>query len=618
MKKILSIGMVRGIIGQIIGTAAGVGLVALIQALQGMPFKGEPAMVVGAVMGALSFLIALGAFSDWFDMAKGEEVTEAEDVEGETGGRRYWGYSFDHKVIGVQYGFLSLFLLAVGGSFALVFRVQLAKVTPMFLSLTMFNTLVGLHGMILIGSILLGISAISNYMIPLLVGARDMAFPRLNAFGFWAAVPGALILVSSLFLGGFETGWTGYPPLSVRGPMGVDMFFVGVWFIGWSSILGALNLVATTLRLRTRSMGLFQMPILVWSVLATSIIALTATQMIGLSFQLVLFERLLKMGFFEPAQGGNPILFQHLFWFYSHPAVYVFILPGLGVISELLPVFVRKPLFGYRWVALSSMGIALTGFLVWGHHMFAAGIEDYLRVPFMYSTLLVAVPTGVKFFSWVATMWQGRMRLMSPMYFVLGGIVVFLLGGITGPIAGTVPTDLHVEDTYYIVGHFHATMFGGYIFPLFAAIYFWFPKITGRRMSERLGKWQFWLLFVGFGAMSLAQMDIGFLGMRRRIADYDLALGYQPGHIIITIAGFVVAASVLIFFINLYRSARWGEIAVGNVWESRSPEWMIPSPTPLHNYDTELVVTGDPYDYALEGSTFITFEKPAAAPIPAD
>ena len=267
----------------------------------------------------------------------------------------------------------------------------------------------------LIVSILLGTAAIGNYLVPLMIGAKDMAFPRLNAFAYWLAVPAAVLLVLSMPLGGFETGWTGYPPLSVRGPMGIQMFFLGVFFAGWSSILGALNLVATVIRERTPGMNLFRMPILVWGVFATSLMAMTATQLIGLSFQLVLFERLLGMPFFDPAGGGNPLLFQHLFWFYSHPAVYIFILPGLGVISELLPVFVRKPLFGYRWVAMSSMGIALTGFLVWGHHMFAAGIEDYLRVPFMYSTLLVAVPTGVKFFSWVATMWQGKLTFPTPM-----------------------------------------------------------------------------------------------------------------------------------------------------------------------------------------------------------
>jgi cytochrome c oxidase subunit 1 len=617
MKKVLSIGMVRGILGQLLGTLLGFGLVAAIQALSGSPFKVEPAWVVGCFTGGLGFMIGLGAFRDWYRMAMGEDVEEPEEVTGPIGAKRFWSISYDHKVIGIQYGFLSLFLLAVGGSFALVFRVELAQTGLQFLSFNLFNTLVGLHGMVLISSILMGIAAISNYIIPLLIGARDMAFPRLNAFSFWVAVPGALILVFSLALGGFETGWTGYAPLSIRGPMGVDMFFLGVWFVGWSSILGALNLITTIIRMRATGMTAFRMPILGWSVLATSLMALNATQLIGLAFQLSLFERLLGMGFFDPAQGGNPILYQHLFWFYSHPAVYIFILPGLGVVSELLPVFVRKPLFGYKWVAMSSMGIALVGFLVWAHHMFAAGMEEYLRVPFMYSTLLVAVPTGVKFFSWVATIWQGRMRFQTPMLFLIGAIVIFLIGGLTRPIAGTVSTDLHVTDTYYIVGHFHATMFGGYVFPFFAALYYWFPKITGRRMGERMGKWQFWLLFLGFMTMDLGQMRIGLLGMRRRIADYDPALNFQGTNLIITLAGFAVALSVLLLFINLYRSARSGEVVTGNLWESRSPEWQIPSPTPAHNYEGTVVVTGEPYDYGLESAPSYVQVQPIGAAAPA-
>jgi cytochrome c oxidase subunit 1 len=315
------------------------------------------------------------------------------------------------------------------------------------------------------------------------------------------------------------------------------------------------------------------------------------------------------MGFFDPAKGGNPILFQHLFWFYSHPAVYVFVLPGLGIISELLPVFARKPLYGYKWVAISSFGIALIGFLVWGHHMFASGMAEYLRVPFMYSTLLVAVPTGVKFFSWLGTLWRGKIVYPVPMLFVLAGIVVFLLGGLTGPPNATVATDLHLTDTYFIVGHFHDTMFGGYIFPFFAAIYYWFPKMTGRRLNEKMGKLQFWLMAPTFIILSLFMMRVGLLGMRRRIADYDPALGFQNYQIAMTIAGFLIALGVLVFFINVYRTLKNGEVATGNIWNSRSPEWQVPSPMPVHNYDKPFEVVGEPYDYGLPGSVFVKFQE---------
>jgi cytochrome c oxidase subunit 1 len=319
------------------------------------------------------------------------------------------------------------------------------------------------------------------------------------------------------------------------------------------------------------------------------------------------------MGFFDPAQGGNPILFQHLFWFYSHPAVYIFVLPGLGIISELLPVFSRKPLFGYKWVALSSMAIALAGFLVWAHHMFTSGMASFLRVPFMFSTLLVAVPTGVKFFSWIATIWGGKLTFPAPMLFVLGALSVFLIGGLSGPPNGIVTTDLFLHDTYWIVGHFHATMFGGFVFPFFAALYYWFPKITGRMYNERLGQIHFWLMTPAFWVQSLGQMRVGLLGMRRRIVDYDVALGIEGGQLAVTIAGLVIGLSVLIMLANLIYSARRGRVAERNPWNSRSPEWQIPSPVPEVNYPDGLQVIGEPYDYGLADSRYVNLQVAAAA-----
>ncbi len=614
MTKLYRIGLVRGLIWQAVGTAVGFGLFTALRAVLGLAFKAEPAWVFGMMFGAIAFLVGLGAFTDWFRWAKGEATPEPEEVQDPPGALRFFGISFDHKVIGIQYVANSLLLLVVGGLFALIFRVELARAGMQFLSFLWFNTFIGLHGIVLIGSMLLGGAAIGNYTVPLLIGARDMAFPRLNAFAFWLSVPAVVLILLSMPLGGFETGWTGYPPLSARGPMGIQAFFAGVWILGWSSVLGGLNLIATILRMRAPGMKMFRMPILAWAVLATSIITLTATQLIGMSFQLVMFERLLGMPFFEPARGGNPILFQHLFWFYSHPAVYVFVLPGFGVISELLPVFARKPLFGYKWIALSSLGIAIVGFLVWAHHMFTAGMEEYLRVPFMYSTLLVAVPTGVKVFSWTATLWAGRLRFATPMLFVTGALVIFLTGGLTGPPLGVVASDLQLHDTYFVVGHFHSTMFGGYVFPFFAALYYWFPKATGRKMNEGLGKLHFWLMFPSFLVMSLGQMWVGLHGMRRRIADYDPALGIETAQLVVTIAGFLIALSILVYLYNLVTSLRRGEVAVGNVWGSRSPEWQIPSPAPAHNYPAPLQVVGEPYDYGLEGSRYVEIGSGKAVP----
>jgi cytochrome c oxidase subunit 1 len=614
MRKFFSLGLVRGLIYQIIFTAVGAIFVSLIRAGMGLNYWAvdevnfgftEPAWVVGAIFGVIAFILGSGVVNDWLKWAKGKSTPEHR--EDPPGWEKYFYGSLDHKVIGVQYTVTALTLICVAGIFALIFRTELAQSGLDILSLKEYNTLMSLHGIMMIIGILLGIAGLMNYLVPILVGASDMAFPRLNAFAFWLAPPAAVLLLSSLALGGFDTGWTGYPPLSARAPVGMQMFFLGVYTAGWSSILGALNIIATVIRFRAKGMTAFRLPIFVWAAVATSIISLTATQLIGFSFQLVMLQRLFGMGFFDPTKGGNPILFQHLFWFYSHPAVYVFVLPGLGMISELLPVFARKPLFGYRWIAVSSMAIALVGFLVWAHHMFTSGMNEYLRVPFMYSTLLVSVPTGVKFFSWVATLWKGKIRTPTPMLFILGAIIIFLMGGLTGPPNATVATDLHLHDTYFIVGHFHDTMFGGFVFPFFAGLYYWFPKVTGKRLSEKLGKVHFWLMAPAFIVLTLLMMRVGLLGMRRRIADYDPALGFDRLHLIMTICGFLIAISVLIFIYNVIVTLRKGEKATGNVWESRSPEWLVPSPMPVHNFEKPIEVVGDPYDYGLPDSTYVKF-----------
>jgi cytochrome c oxidase subunit 1 len=632
--KIGSIGLVRGLIWYVVGAIVGMLLVTLIRLVLGLPIWTpatfgftEPAWVVGALVGFMAFMVATGVTNDWFKWSRGEQTGPHPHDAFASGWARYLSVSYDHKAIGIQYGVTSLIMLSIAGLFALTFRTELASPGMQLLQLNTYNTIMSLHGIVMIFGILLGVAAMSNYLVPLMIGANDMAFPRLNALAYWFNVPAGIILLSSLFLGGFDTGWTGYPPLSTRAPLGMQMFFLGVYVFGFSSILGSLNIIATIIRMRAKGMNYFRMPIFVWASFATSIISLTATQLIALAFQLVMFERLFGMSFFNPDMGGDPILFQHLFWFYSHPAVYVFILTGLGVISELLPVFVRKPLYGYRWVALSSFGIALVGFLVWAHHMFTSGMASYLRVPFMYSTLLVAVPTGVKFFSWVATIWQGKISFESPSLFVLGAISIFLLGGLSGPPNGTVSTDLHLQDTYWIVGHFHATMFGGFVFPFFAAIYYWFPKYTGRMYNEKLGKLHFYLMLPAFYVQSLGQMQVGLLGMRRRIADYDPTLGIQFSQLLITIAGFVIGISVLIAIVNIIYSAMRGPVAEANPWRSRSPEFQLPSPIPVHNFDEPLEVVGEPYDYGLAGSAYVNIDKqryvepkavpPADAPTPA-
>ncbi len=613
--RILSLGLVRGLLAGLAGFAAGAGVTVLARAVWGLPaWRAAPAAAVGTLTGLVAYLLAAGVFTDWIAWARGAQASDPRHGPAHgPGWTRYFNPDPSHKVIGIQYTVASLVLFVIAGIMALLMRLELTRPGLQVLSPQTYNTAVGLHGIVMIAAILVGIAGPINYLVPLMIGARDMAFPRLNALSFWLVPPGALLVVTSLFTGGFNTGWTGYPPLGARDPLGAQFFYSGVFLVGLSSILGAINFLTTIFRMRAPGMTFFRLPIFVWATLATALISLTATQFIAMAFLMVVLERLLGMGFFDPAKGGNPILFQHVFWFYSHPAVYVFVLPGLGIISELLPVFARKPLFGYKWVALSSVAIAVMGFFVWGHHMFTAGLERPLVVPFMITTLLVAVPTGVKFFSWLATLWEGRLSFETPMLFVLGAIVIFLVGGLTGMPNGIVPTDLALQDTWWVVAHLHHTMYGGFVFPFLAAVYFWFPKVTGRMYSERLGKWHFWLMLVGVFLTTLPQFRIGLLGMRRRVADYDAALGFEPAQLGTTVGGLLVGLGTLLFLINLVRSARRGPLAAPNPWRSRSPEWQLSSPPPEENYAAPPAVVGGPYDYGVAGSAYVRLaERPAS------
>ncbi|MEM7126470.1 MAG: cbb3-type cytochrome c oxidase subunit I [Chloroflexota bacterium] len=641
---LMSLGITRGLVGQVLGTVLGFVIIMIARVWMGYEevWYAEGAWALGSFFGALGFLIGVGALNGWTDWMVGRFPPIVHGPpKGKPAWTRYFGVDYNHKVIGVQYGVTSLFLLMLGGGFAVIFRTELARSGLQFLEPGLYNTLIGMHGWTALAAILLGVGAMANYLVPLMVGADDMAFPRLNAFAFWINIPAAVLLVGSLFLR-WDAGWTLYPPLSTMGTVGYQLAFYAVYLIGVSSILGSINIIVTMLLMRPPGMSLFRMPIFCWAMLATSLLQLTATQVIGQSMLMLSVERALGMGFFNPASGdasgfpgGDPILFEHLFWFYSHPAVYIFVLPGLGIISEILPVFARKPLFGYRWIAMSSMAIALVGFLVWGHHMFTSGFSEYLRIPFMISTMLVGVPTGVKFFSWLGTLWGGKISFETPMLFTLGAISVFLIGGLSGPVLATVSTDMHLHDSYFVVGHFHATIFGGFVFPFVAAIYFWYPKITGRMYNEALGKIHFYIMTPAFWVMSIGQMTVGVMGMRRRIADYEQSLGgmvndpivatqdgtqvvlnaglgaVEVGHIAITIAGFAIAFSILLMVYNLFNSLDLGEVAGNNPWRSRSPEWQIPSPIPEHSYPVPIQVVGEPYDYGLAGSTYVMVPSPA-------
>lgn len=607
--------LVWGLVGQVTAFFIGNGLVNGIRALAGLEtgLLNEPAVVFGAIVSIFGSLLGAGVLTDWLLWIGGHKTTLRHGApEGKPEWFRYFTVDVNHKVIGIQYGVTSILVLFVGGIFAIIFRLELTQPGMQFLNFDQYNTFFSAHGIVMIASILLGVGAMSNYLVPLMIGASDMAFPRLNAFSYWIGVPSVVLILAGMALGGWDTGWVAYSPLALRAPLGVQLFLLGFYMNGFSSIASAINIIVTTFTMRAKGMSLFRMPIFVWGALAAALIQFTATQTVGVALSMTIAERVLGLTFFDPAGGGDPLLYQHIFWFYSHPVVYVFVLPGLGIISELLPVFSRKPLFGYRWIALSSLGIALVGFLVWAHHMFVAGMSDTLRIVFMMSTMFVAIPTGVKFFSWVATIWEGKLSFETPMLFVLGAISVFLIGGVTGPILGTIPTDMHLHDSYWVVGHFHATMFGGFIFPFCAALYYWYPKITGHMYKESLGKLHFWLMVPGFWVMSFGQMSMGIMGMRRRIADYDPALGVSNTQILVTLTALVIGWSLLIMVYNFIASARTEPVADTNPWRSRSPEWQTPTPIPEFNYDTPFEVVGDPYDYGLASSQYVNM-APAAA-----
>lgn len=598
-----------GYFGQLVGYLVGFLLVPLF----GGTYGSEAAITLGAIFSVVGFLIGSGVTSDWLKWIGGEKTHLHHGApEGEPEWMRYFSIDVNHKVIGIQYAVTAVVVLLVGGLLAIIFRLELAFPGLQLINEEQYNTMFSAHGIIMIASILLGVGALLNYLVPVMIGASDMAFPRLNAFSYWVGIPSATLIMVGMFVdGGWDTGWVGYPPLSSNyTTAGVLLFVLGFYFNGFASIASAINVLVTVGMMRAKGMTLWRMPIFVWTAIATSLIQFGVTQTVGVALMMVVAQRVVGMPFFDAtyvgvSPAGDPVLYQHLFWFYSHPVVYVFVLPGLGIISELLPVFSRKPLFGYKWVALSSLGIALVGFIVWAHHMFTSGMADSLRYVFMISTMLVGVPTGVKFFSWLGTLWGGKISFPTPMLFTLGAISVFLIGGVTGPILATVPTDMHLHDSYWVVGHFHATMFGGYIFPFFAAIYYWYPKITGRMYNETLGKLHFWLMVPGFWVMSLGQMRTGLLGMRRRIADYDPLLGVDGTQALVTISALVIGWSVLIMIYNLVASARAPELAQENPWKSRSPEWIAPTPLPEFNFDRPIEVIGEPYDYGLADANYI-------------
>ena len=485
---------------------------------------GEAILTLSLFTVPIAFLVGIGGFDYWVYWAIGRP-TRPEDHSGHGAysWRDYFRINTDHKVIGIQYIVTSFFFLLVGGLLAMLMRAQLAQPGAQFVDANTYNGLFSVHASLLIFLFVIPVFAgLANFVIPLMIGAPDMAFPRLNALSYWLLpLAGAMMLLSFLAPGGaFADGWTAYTPLSTDSPVGQMFFSVGVQFAGASSIVTALNFLVTIITMRAPGMSFFRLPLLVWANFSTSLLVVIATPFIAASQFFVLLDRALGFNFFNPGKGGDVLMYQHVFWFYSHPAVYIMMLPGFGIISEVIAVKSRKPIFGYRMMAFSLLAIVVLGFTVWAHHMFTSGMAAWIRIPMAITTAIIAVPTGIKIFSWLATLWRGVLHLDTPMLFALGFITTFTLGGISGVMLAMVPFDIHVSSTYFIVAHIHYVLFGGSLMTIFAGVYYWFPKMTGRMYDERLGKWHFWTTFIFFNLTFAPMHILGMEGMPRRVATY--------------------------------------------------------------------------------------------------
>lgn len=508
-----------------------------------------------------------------------------------------WLTSLDHKRIGILYMITVLFFFLIGGLAALGIRLELMAPGAQYMTADTYNQFMTYHGAIMVFMVIVpGIPAIlGNFFLPLHIGAKDVAFPRLNLASWYVFMVGAIMAIATLYIGKLDTGWTFYTPYSIKTSGAGTLMVVAVFIMGMSSILTGLNFIATVHKLRCPGMTMYRMPLFVWAIYSTAILQVLATPVLGITLMLLAMERLLGVGIFDPALGGDPVLFQHFFWFYSHPAVYIMILPAMGVISELITTFSKKTIFGYTAIAYSSLGIAAVSFFVWGHHMYVSGQSETAGVIFSFLTMLVGVPTAIKMFNWLATLYRGSISFQSPMLYALGFLFLFMIGGVTGIMLATLAVDVHFHDTYFVVAHFHYVMVGGTLMALMGGFYYWIPKMFGKMYNEGLARVTFFLIFVGFNVTFFPQFILGAMGMPRRYFDYIPA--YESLNKISTYGSWLIGLGFLISLYVIIQSLMSGKKAPDNPWGSKTLEWTVASPPSHHNFHDEPVVNAGPYEY---------------------
>jgi cytochrome c oxidase subunit 1 len=581
-----------GLVGFFLGVRLGVWM--------GFDAGDNAPLFLGYILATFGYFLGLGFFAPvarWFLGRPPLTIPAQARLYGATRGvGRYFRLSLDHKIIGIQYLVLILLMFCFGGFSALLVRLELYTPDTAVFAPDTYLTLVGLHSttMVFMGTSAI-IGPLGNYLLPLMLGARRMAYPWLEALSFWLLALAFVVLASTLFFGGFPTGWTGYAPLADQAHAGMDSYLTGFILVGTGLTISSINLIATVWYLRAPGMSLTRIPIFIWSVVVASILGWLAAPIVVAVQTMVSMDRVFNTGFFVPGQGGSAYLYENLFWMFGHPEVYIFAVPSFGIALELLPVFTRKPLFGYNAAVLAMFGIGLMSWFVWQHHLFLSGLTPELRPFFMFSTEMISFPTGLVFFNALGTLFGGRIRFRVPMLFTLAVFFNFLLGGFSGVFLSDVPTDVQLHGSYVVQAHFHFVLMGSVVFALFAATYYWFPKLTGRMMNERLGQIHFWLTEIGFLSTFLTLLVVGFMGMPRRVVTYLPDL--QRANQLASIFAFILGASILPFLFNLIYSWGWGRVAEANPWEARTMEWLLPTPVPSENFEEIPLVVAGAYDY---------------------